>query len=103
MAVALAWIICPIVFGVCFIIHTSYFLYKILKSRSQNTSGSGLHITDGEAAWCMGWAWTSCVDKTTKTMTLNVFIVWYLVVLAIDVLFTVISYVLLYLFTHIIF
>ncbi|CAF0771867.1 unnamed protein product [Adineta steineri] len=96
MAVALAWILCPIIFGICFLSQTIYFLYKIFKSRNTDYSGdvaiSTIHISEGEAKCCMGWAWTSCIDRRTNRMTLKVFIIWYLVALAIDILLTVACY-----------
>ncbi|CAF1215084.1 unnamed protein product [Rotaria sp. Silwood1] len=100
MAVLLAWIICPIVFGICFITQTVYFIYKILQSRNTDYSGSTpvttIHMTDGEATCCMGWAWTSCIDKTTNRITLNTFIAWYVVATCVDIIITVIFYLILY-------
>ncbi len=96
MAVLLAWIICPIVFGICFIIQTTYFLYKILKSRRTDHSGQSpvtmIPMTDGEALCCMGWIWTTCIDKTTNRITLTTFIVWYIVALCADIIITAAFY-----------
>jgi hypothetical protein len=100
MAVLLAWIICPIVFGICFISQTAYFLYKILNSRQTDYSGESsvttIPMSDGEAMCCMGWAWTSCIDKRTNRITLKTFIAWYLVALCLDIIITVIFYLTLY-------
>jgi hypothetical protein len=96
MAVQLSWIICPIIFGICFITQTAYFLYKILKSRQTDYSGESavttIPMSHGEATFCMGWAWTSCIDKTTNRITLTTFIIWYLVGVSLDILITVIFY-----------
>ncbi|CAF0895806.1 unnamed protein product [Rotaria sordida] len=100
MAVLLAWIICPIVFGICFLSQTIYFIYKILQSRNTDYSGGSpvttIHMTDSEATCCMGWAWTSCIDKTTNRITLKTFIAWYIVAVSFDVIITVIFYLILY-------
>lgn len=100
MPVLLAVIICPIVFGVCFILQTAYFLYKVLKSQhvdySKGQSVSTISITDTEAYFCMGLIWTSCIDKTTKRMSLKAFIAWYIIALIANILLTVLLYVFLY-------
>jgi uncharacterized protein with PQ loop repeat len=100
MAVELAVIVCPIVFGLCFLSHTIYFLYKIIKGRqsdySKSTPVTSIHMTEGEASVCMGWAWTSCIDKTTHTISLKTFIIWYIVCLCFDVLATLLFYFLLH-------
>jgi hypothetical protein len=105
MAVLLAWIICPIVFGICFISQTAYFLYKILNSRQTDYSGESpvttIPMTDGEATCCMGWAWTSCIDKTTHRITLKTFIAWYLVALCADIILAVVFYLVLYRYNRI--
>jgi hypothetical protein len=97
MAVLLAAIICPIIFGICFIIQTAYFLYKIINTRQVDQSGKSplttIPMSDAEATCCMGWAWTSCIDKTTNRITLKTFIAWYIVALSVDILVTVIFYV----------
>jgi hypothetical protein len=99
MAVLLAWIVCPIVFGICFLSQTVYFLYKILRSRETNYIESvpvtTVRMTETEVSCCMGWAWTSCMDKTTNRMTLKSFITWYVVVLCLDVVIAVLFYLLL--------
>ncbi|CAF0777239.1 unnamed protein product [Adineta ricciae] len=100
MAVLLAAIICPIVFAICFLSQTIYFLYKVLKERRTDYVGdtpvTTVHMSEGEASCCMGWAWTSCIDKSTNRITLKVFIAWYLVCLCFDILVTAIFYVILY-------
>jgi hypothetical protein len=100
MAVLLAWIICPIVFGICFISQTAYFLYKIINSRQVDYSGESsvttIPMTDTEASCCMGWAWTSCIDKRTNRITLKTFIAWYIVALCVDIIITVTFYLILY-------
>ncbi len=99
MAVLLAAIICPIVFGICFISQTAYFLYKVLATRQVDNSGESpttmIPMSDAEATCCMGWAWTSCIDKTTNRITLKTFIAWYAVALTFDIIITIVFYVLL--------
>jgi hypothetical protein len=96
MAILLAWILCPIVFGICFIIQTIYFLYKILKSRRTDHSGQSpvtmIPMTRREALCCMGWMWAICIDKTTNRITLTTFIAWYIVALGADIIITVAFY-----------
>ena len=96
MAVLLAWILCPIVFGVCFVSQTAYFLYKMLRSRETNYSESEpvttIRLSETEVSCCMGWAWTSCMDKATNRMTLKAFIAWYVVALCLDVILTLLFY-----------
>ncbi|CAF2763019.1 unnamed protein product [Rotaria sp. Silwood2] len=96
MAVLLVVIICPIIFGICFLSQTIYFIYKILNSRNTDYSGSStvttIHMTDAEATCCMGWAWTSCIDKRTNRITLKTFIAWYLVATCLDIVITVIFF-----------
>ncbi len=100
MAVLLAWILSPIVFGICFLSQTIYFIYKILDARNSSNLGyasaATIHMTDAEATCCMGWAWTSCIDKTTNRITLKTFIAWYIVALCADILVTVLFFILLY-------
>jgi hypothetical protein len=99
MAISLAVIVCPIVFGILFISQTAYFLYKILKSRridvSGKTAATNITMTDSEATCCMGWAWTSCIDRTTNTITLKTFIAWYAVAVSADIIVTLVFYFLL--------
>ncbi|CAM4778400.1 unnamed protein product [Rotaria magnacalcarata] len=95
MAVELVWIVCPILFGLVFLLQTSYFIFKILQARRSNGGGSSItsiHMTDGEATCCMGWAWTSCIDKSTNRITLNTFIAWYIVGLSLNIIITLIFY-----------
>ncbi|UJR35360.1 hypothetical protein I4U23_028117 [Adineta vaga] len=98
MAVLLAVIICPIIFGICFLCQTIYFLYKILNGRQTDYSGlsplTTIHMTEQEATCCMGWAWTSCIDKTTNRITLKTFIIWYIVGICFDILITGLFYLL---------
>ena len=105
MPVLLAWIICPVFFGLTFVSHTAYFLYKMLRSRQTDYSGSPplttITMTDSEASICMGCLWSTCVDKRTNRMTLKVFLAWYFVVLTIDILFTVLFFVWLYQYNRI--
>ena len=100
MAVEVAWIICPIVFGLCFLSQTIYFIYKLLNARNTDYSGSSpvttVHMTDGEATCCMGWAWTSCIDKRTNRITLKVFIAWYIIAVCVDIVITVAFYFIIY-------
>lgn len=96
MAVLLAWIICPIVFGICFVSQTAFFLYKMLKCRQTDYSGEStittISMSDCEVTCCMGWIWTTCVDKRTNRMTLKTFIGWYVFVLCLDIIITVAFY-----------
>ena len=49
-------------------------------------------MSDFEATCCMGWAWTSCIDKTTNRMTLKTFTIWYIVAVSLDIILTVVLY-----------
>ena len=105
MTVLLVWIICPVFFGLTFLCHTAYFLYKMLRSRQTDYSGSqpltSITMTDAEATMCMGCIWSSCVDKRTNRMTLKVFLAWYLVALTLDIVVTVLFFVWLYQYNRI--
>ena len=100
MTILLAVIVCPLVFGILFILQTAYFLYKVLKSRHVDYSGvkpvTTISITDTEAYFCMGLIWTSCINKTTKRMSMKAFIAWYIVGLCADIILTVLLYVVFY-------
>ncbi|CAF3807022.1 unnamed protein product [Rotaria sp. Silwood1] len=63
---------------------------------SGSTPVTTIHMTDGEATCCMGWAWTSCIDKRTNRITLKTFIAWYIVATCVDIIITVIFYLILY-------
>lgn len=67
-----------------------------MQSRNVDYSGKSpvttIHMTDGEATCCMGWAWTSCIDKTTNRITLKTFIAWYAVAVTFDVIITLAFY-----------
>ena len=52
-------------------------------------------MSDTEATCCMGWAWTSCIDKTTNRITFKVFAAWYAVAVTFDIIITVVFYLLL--------
>jgi hypothetical protein len=70
MAVLLAWLICPILFGISFLIQTSYFIYKLMTSQSVGYSGNPtvhtISFTSDEVTCCMGWIWNTCLDKITN-------------------------------------
>ena len=105
MAVLLAAIVCPIVFGLLFILQTGYFLYKLLKCRQVDRSGekstTTISISNSEAVVCLGWIWTSCIDKRTGRMSLKAFIAWYIVALCADILVTLLFYVSLYYYNRV--
>jgi hypothetical protein len=94
----LAWILSPILFGVLFILQTTFFLYKLTHNRYADDVGvNSVHITKNEVTWCMGWLWIVCLNRVTSRMTLSLFIIWYLVNICFDVavsigLFLIIKY-----------
>lgn len=99
MSVALAAIICPIVFGISFAIQTSYFIYKTInaqKPKSDSCLETRITMTEGEVTCCMGWAWNSCVDKTTNSISFKTFFIWYLVGITLDIVVTVLFYLVIY-------
>src|SRR5689334_4005749 len=100
MAILLAWIICPLVFGICFILQTSYFLYKIIKSRqtdySEKTTITTISMTESETTCCNGLALTTCNYKRTNRITLKIFITLYLVCLILDIIVTLLFYFVIY-------
>jgi hypothetical protein len=83
MAVILAWIITPILFGITFLITTSYFIYKLITSLNVEYVGQTtvrtITVTSLEITCCMGWLWKTCVDRTTNRMALSTFIIWYII------------------------
>jgi hypothetical protein len=100
MAVAFAWIICPILFGIVFLILTSYFVYKLITSLnveySENKIIRTINITPLEVTCCMGCLWHTCLDKTTNRMALSTFIIWYIISICLEIVLTVLIFFLFY-------
>jgi hypothetical protein len=100
MAVLLAWIICPISFGLTFLIQSGYFIYKLITSQnvlySENGTGRSIDLTPFEMFCCIGWAWTLCLDKATNRMALSTFIIWYIVGICINIFLTALVFLLFY-------
>jgi hypothetical protein len=105
MAVLLALIICPILFATTFLIVTSFFIYKLIKSQHVEYSGNTIirtiNVTPFEVTCCMGCIWNTCLDKTTNRMALSTFIIWYIVNIFIEIVLTVLIFLLFYYGTRI--
>lgn len=87
MGSQVAWIVCPIVFGIMFIIETSFFLYKLINRRSVDATGTTtISISSDEVKWCMGWVWKYALDRTTNQMKLSIFIIWYIISISLSLL-----------------
>jgi len=85
-----AWIFCPILFGIVFIIETCFFLYKLINRRNVDDRGTTtISISSREVSWCMGSLWKYALDRTTNQMKLSIFIIWYIVSLSFSLLVTV--------------
>jgi hypothetical protein len=85
-----AWILCPILFGIVFIIETCFFLYKLINRRNVDDRGTTtISISSGEVSWCMGCIWKYALDRTTNQMKLSIFIIWYIVSISLSLLVTV--------------
>jgi len=100
MAVLLAWIICPISFGLTFLIQSGYFIYKLITSRNalytENETGRSIGFTTFEMFCCIGWVWFLCLDKATNRMALSTFIIWYIVGICINFFLTASVFLLFY-------
>jgi len=100
MVVLLAWIICPIVFGITFLMLTSYFIYKLITSLnveySQNRIIRTINVTSFEVTCCMGLIWNTCLDKRNNRIALSTFIAWYIVSIFIAIVLSVLMFFLFY-------
>jgi len=98
MAVLLAWLICPILFRISFLIQTSYFIYKLMTSQSVGYSGNPtvrtISFTSCEVTCCMGWIWNTCLDKITNRMLLSTFIIWYIIGIFMELFITALFFLL---------
>jgi len=105
MTVALAWIISPIVFGISFLMVTSYFIYKLITSQnieySQNRPIRTINVTSFEVTCCMGLIWNTCLDERNNRIALSTFIIWYIVNIFIGIVLTVLMFFLFYSVNHI--
>jgi hypothetical protein len=100
MAVLLVLIICPLLFGISFLLTTSYFIYKLMTSLNVEYSDQQtvrtINITPTEVTCCVGWLWKTCLDRTNNRMTLSTFIIWYIVNICLALVVTVLFFVLFY-------
>jgi hypothetical protein len=100
MAILFAWIICPILFGIIFLIITTYFIYKLITSQNVEYSGNKIirkiYVTPLEVTCCMGLIWNTCLDNRTNRMSLTIFIIWYIVNIFIALVLTVSIFLLFY-------
>jgi hypothetical protein len=63
---------------------------------SENRIIRTISITTLEVTCCMGWVWNTCLDKTTNRMALSTFIIWYIVNICIEIVLTVLIFLLFY-------
>jgi hypothetical protein len=100
MAVLLVLIICPLLFGISFLLTTSYFIYKLMTSLNVEYSDQQtvrtIKFKPSEVTCCMGWLWKTCLDRTTNRIALSTFIIWYIVNICLALAVTVLFFVLFY-------
>jgi len=90
-------------FGITFVTHTAFFLYKLLKRNSRDTESlvhhdtpHGVPLSDMEVTCCMGMVWRSCV--TEGKMTRSMFFFWYFFVVTMDTVLGVAAFFIFYFF-----